>query len=81
MWPCHRLGDAKVGKKFVRRMHEFKGIQGVAFDGLIEGVMPKQYGERGRKYELWAKWERNRWRDRKEGEVRASIKHLWPNPC
>ena len=80
--PDHRLGDVKVNKKFVRRMHEFKGIQGVAFDGPIEGMKPKQPGEKGRKFprtELWVKWEidgeiERRW------EVRASIKHLWPNP-
>ena len=80
--PDHRLGDVKVDKKYVRRMHEFKGILGEAFDGPIEGLMPKEHGEKNRKFprtEVYVKWEIDG-EIKRVWEVRASIKHLWPNP-
>jgi hypothetical protein len=79
--PDDRLGDQKIGKKFVRTYGEFKGISGECYDCKIDELKPKEKGEK-RTYprtELRVKWEING-EIKRTWETRSSIKHLWPNP-
>jgi len=78
--PDYRFGDEKRDRKLVRQWDEFKGILGVAYNGPLKALKPKEKGEE-RKYpriHVRVKWSIDG-EIHRVWEVPSSIKHIWPN--
>lgn len=79
----NRLGEAKPDGYYIRRGHEVKTIQGVAFRGMdkLQNINPATHGPGAARYpetQVLLKWNIGG-ETKKSWETRSTIRRLWKN--